>query len=86
MLLLTDGIIEVNVMIDWQAAEVIRQSAYINSQVACALVELEAMKAINAECIILGVHPKYKEEDIKKILERYEIGTNTVISRLFEIG
>ena len=59
-----------------------QSAAFVNSQVACALIEMEGMKAENMQRQSQGHEPVYREDDFGSITERYEIGYNSVISRL----
>ncbi|MHB8413981.1 MAG: hypothetical protein ACYDB1_01105 [Acidiferrobacteraceae bacterium] len=56
------------------------KAAYIHSQVACALIEMEAMRAANQYREIQGCTPTYGEEAFRKIIENYPIHHNAVMS------
>lgn len=53
--------------------------AFVNTQVACALAEIEAMKVANLECQLAGTPLRFKEQDFRDIPDRFQIGWNTVI-------
>lgn len=53
--------------------------AYINSQVACALIEMEGMKAENKHREINGLQLKYNEKAFINLLKDYMIGYDTVM-------
>lgn len=52
--------------------------AFCNSQVACALIEMESMKAENDRQKHLGCAPFYLEEDFKNLITKYGIDHNGV--------
>ena len=56
-----------------------QKAAYINSQVICAYIELEAMKVTNHKNELEGYSPTYVEEDFRAIGDRFVIGNNDVI-------
>lgn len=55
-----------------------QKAAYINAQVACALAEIEAMKAANRQREIQGYTPAYGEEAFAAVPDRYGISNNHV--------
>ena len=57
--------------------------AYINGQVACALIEMEAMKAANHERQQRGESDNYGEEAFMALIEKYCINHNAVIGYLY---
>ncbi|KKN18109.1 hypothetical protein LCGC14_0959160 [marine sediment metagenome] len=59
-----------------------QKAAYINSQVICAQIELEAMKVANRHDEGMGSAPTYVEEDFRAIVDRFVIGHNDVIGFL----
>ena len=59
-----------------------QSTAFVNSQVACALIEMEGMKAENMQRQAQGHDMVYLEADFNSIQDRYEIGYNSVIGRL----
>lgn len=56
--------------------------AFIQSQVACAMAEIEAMKAANQACEYRGESQDYTEQDFRNIESKYMIGHNAVIEYL----
>ena len=58
------------------------RAAYINSQVACALIEMEGMKAENMQRAHLGQSMAYSDTSFIALIERYGIGYNAVLSYL----
>jgi hypothetical protein len=56
-----------------------QQAAYINSQVACMLAELEAMKARNALTQSLGLSQVYSEADFLALPDKHGVHHNAVI-------
>lgn len=56
------------------------KAAFINSQVACALIEMEAMKAENAACAIRCETPAYGAHAFRALIDKYTI-THKHISR-----
>ena len=57
-----------------------QQAAYIQSQSACALIEMEAMKAENTYREMRGETIAYNEKAFLDLIERYGIHHNAVIS------
>jgi hypothetical protein len=55
---------------------------YINSQVACALIELEAMKAANAERARKHEAPAYTEENFMTLQTHYGLTHNQVLTNM----
>jgi hypothetical protein len=58
------------------------RAAYIQSQVACALIEMEAMKAANWMREMQGHTIAYGEEAFNNLVVKYGIGHNDVIGYL----
>jgi len=56
--------------------------AYVHAQVACALIELEAMKAANRERDICGDAPAYGEAAFMALQDKYGIHHNAVLTTL----
>ena len=56
--------------------------AYIMSQVACALIDMEAMKAENQNRRNRGESIAYPSEAFFEIQDKYCIGHNAVLSHL----
>ncbi len=56
--------------------------AFVNSQVACAMIEMEAMKASNTNREMRGEAIAYAEEAFIALINKYGIGHNTVIETL----
>lgn len=52
---------------------------YINSQVICAQIEMEAMKVENRRNEIGGFSPTYVGEDFRDIVGRFGISHNAVL-------
>ena len=59
-----------------------RMIAFVNSQVACAMIEMEAMKASNTNREMRGEAIAYAEEAFIALINKYGIGHNTVIETL----
>jgi hypothetical protein len=53
-----------------------QQAAYINSQAACALIEMAGMQAANAANLL---SPPYSQDDFNQILIKYGIFHNAVV-------
>lgn len=68
---------------DSRDVELIRQAVYVFSQSICALAEIEGMKAANMQRQATGDSMAYNDADFVKVLERYEVGDNSVTARLF---
>lgn len=56
--------------------------AYINAQVACALIECEGMKAENYRRAGLGEIPAYDQSQFTELIVKYGIHHNAVIEYL----
>jgi len=55
---------------------------FIQSQIVCARIRLEAMLARNEEARAQGLYPVYNENDLMAIMDEYKIGHNDVIGYL----
>ena len=62
-----------------------QRAAYINAQVACAMIEAMGMQAQNDYRKHIGEAPEYKLEDFENLLEQYVVNHNSVISYLREV-
>lgn len=60
-----------------------KKAAYIISQAACALIELEAMKAANSERQQRGESDAYGEKAFMELQNKYVISHNAVLSYLY---
>lgn len=58
------------------------KAAYVNSQTACALIKMEAMKSANKVSEITGQHPQYGEQDFMNIINEFGLSHNTVVGVL----
>jgi hypothetical protein len=58
--------------------------AYLNSQIACAMIEAMGMQAENKQREILGEGPAYVEDSFMHLLEKYGLYHNSVITFLQE--
>lgn len=56
--------------------------AYINSQTASALIELEAMKSANSERERHGEAPAWGEGEFLSLIDKYQLSHNAVITNL----
>jgi hypothetical protein len=56
--------------------------AFLNSQVACAMIEAMGMQAENEIRKVRGEYPCYFESDFQSLLTKYHIGHNDVITFL----
>ncbi len=61
-----------------------QSAAYINAQTACALAEIEAMKAANRDAELKGDVPRFGWGDFINIPDRYGIHHNAVVSSFQE--
>jgi hypothetical protein len=55
---------------------------FLQSQIACAYIELEAMKAENESRKIKNQSPAYTEQHFLELIGKYGLGHNTVITEL----
>lgn len=58
------------------------RAAFINSQVACALIELAGMQAENGIRRQVGNSPAYQEDNFLALQMKYLIGHNEVLTFL----
>ena len=56
------------------------RAAFINSQVACALIDLAGMQAENTARQILGQAPAYQEDSFQVMMRKYLIEHNEVLT------
>jgi heterodisulfide reductase subunit A-like polyferredoxin len=56
--------------------------AFLNSQIACAMIEMAAMQTENQDCVINNRSPFYKEKDFNYLIQKYGLGQNEVITWL----
>ncbi len=68
-------------MDDQQSA---RNVAYVNSQLMCAMVELEAMKSANRSRERQNLALAYSEGDFRSLIDKYQMGHNSVVTNLNE--
>ena len=59
-----------------------QKATFVQSQVACALIEVEAMKAENSQCTNTSLPPTYSQMDFLALIEKYQIGHDAVLSLL----
>ena len=55
---------------------------FMNSQIACALIEMNSMIAENQQRMHRGEPMAYIEDDFMKLITKYDIGHNSVITYL----
>ena len=60
----------------------IERAAFITSQTACALIEMEGMRAENEFCKQVKINQRYMETDFQGIPAKYGIDHNSVIGYL----
>lgn len=58
-------------------------AAYINAQVACAMIEAMGMVAQNALCASKSLELPYRKSDFEALIEKYGIHHNAVHGFLF---
>ena len=61
----------------------LKDVAYIQTQVAAATIEVEAMKATNKVRWQQNQALAYTEEDFIKLIDKYQLGHNQVIENLY---
>jgi len=61
-----------------------QQAAYVNGQVACAMIEAMGMQAENKIRELQGGFPPYGEDDFAKVIEEYNIHHNGVMREFQE--
>ncbi len=54
--------------------------AYIQSQVACAMIEALGMQAENQQRLHQGAAMAYVEKDFLALIDKYALGCNSVIA------
>jgi hypothetical protein len=59
------------------------QIAYIISQSVCAVITMEAMKQANRTREAHAEAPAYDEQAFLDLIPQFDIGSNTVIERLY---
>ena len=57
-----------------------QQAAFIHSQTACMLAEMEAMKAANVAREVQGHSYAYGEDEFRALPDRFGLGHNTVVT------
>ena len=57
--------------------------AYVNAQVACALIEMEGMKADNIKRTQMNLPPLFRGKDFNALIEKYRIHHNAVIKEFY---
>ena len=57
-----------------------QKAAFIQSQTACMLAELEAMKAENKERRMRGLSDAYNAQAFSDLADHFGLGHNTVVS------
>ena len=57
---------------------------YLNSQIACAMIEAMGMQAQNQQREILRESPAYVEDSFMQLLDKYGLHHNSVITFLQE--
>lgn len=57
---------------------------FVQAQTVCAMAELEAMKAANAEAARCNQLPTYSPSDFRQVPDNFQIGWNSVIEYLRE--
>ena len=62
-----------------------QRAAYINAQVACAMIEAMGMQAQNERRKWLGELPEYVLNDFEALISKYGIDHNNVIGYLREV-
>jgi hypothetical protein len=56
--------------------------AYVNSQIASAMIELEAMKAENMQREHMGQSMAWDESSFTSLIDKYQLGHNSVLTNL----
>jgi hypothetical protein len=59
-----------------------QKAAYVNSKVACALIEAMGMLSENLWRLKIGDTAVYSESSFSALIDRYGIGSNSVIQDL----
>ena len=55
---------------------------FLNSQIACAMIEAMGMQAANKQREIIGDSMAYTESHFLSLIDKYELGHNSVITYL----
>lgn len=63
-----------------------QRATYVKSQIAAAMIELEAMKAENQCRQVEGLPPAYREDTFLLLIDKYGLGHNAVLAYLAEAG
>jgi len=58
--------------------------AYLNSQIACAIIEAMGMQAENEQRKIMGNSPAYVKDSFMQLLDKYGLHHNSIITFLQE--
>jgi len=58
------------------------KATFIKSQIACALIEMEGMRALNMQREAVGQSMAYIDTDFFALIDKYGIGHNTVVGFL----
>ena len=58
------------------------RAVYINSKVACAMIEAQGMTAENMQRKVLGKSMAFDAEHFSALIEEYGIGKDAVLARL----
>lgn len=59
-----------------------QEAAFLMSQTACMLVEMEAMKVANVEREQRGLSPAYNEGHFQELIEKYGAHHNAALTTL----
>ena len=57
---------------------------FLNSQIACAMIEAMGMQAENEQRKMFGNSLAYVEDDFQRLIGKYGLGQNSVITYLQE--
>lgn len=57
-------------------------AAFLFSQTACALAEIESMKAANFGCVLRGIPLTYGEAEFQSVPDHFGIGHNAAVTLL----
>lgn len=69
-------------MTEWQDATRIVNAAFLQSQIACAMIEMESMKAANTYAVARDRPQPFSMKDIKDLIDKYQIGHNSALDTL----
>lgn len=56
-----------------------QKAAFVNSQVACALIKAMAMKSANDVAIDTHAYPPYQQYEFENLIMEHSIGYNDVV-------